>query len=142
MKPDSLPVESVNHIARVAHDLEASIAFYRDVLGFHPIERPNFGFPGAWLINFGVQIHLIAATGDPDLDGSGISIRAGHIAFHVPDPSEIENLLKQHGITYKANYATASGITQYFFHDPDGNHIEIGSYPPIKELKSSPQKNS
>ena len=33
IKPKALPIESVNHIARVTRDLEASTAFYRDVLG-------------------------------------------------------------------------------------------------------------
>ena len=136
MKPVSLPIESINHIARVTCDLEASTAFYRDVLGFRPIQRPDFGFPGAWLFNYGVQIHLIAASGDPAIDGGDISIRAGHVAFHVANTDVVEELLKQHGIPYKTNYVADSNVTQLFFHDPDGNHIEIGSYPPVRELET------
>jgi catechol 2,3-dioxygenase-like lactoylglutathione lyase family enzyme len=135
MKAEPLPIESINHIARVTHDLEASTAFYRDVLGFRSIQRPNFGFPGAWLFNYGVQIHLIAATGDPAVDGPEISIRADHVAFHVADTDVVEELLKRHGIPYKTNYVADSGVTQIFFHDSDGNHIEIGTYPPIRELE-------
>lgn len=134
MKPDPLPIESINHVARVTRDLEASTAFYRDVLGFRPIHRPDFGFPGAWLFNYGVQIHLIAATGDPAIDGSDISIRADHVAFHTADTDVVEQRLKQHGIPFKTNYVADSRVTQYFFRDPDGNHIEIGSYPPVRQL--------
>ncbi len=47
MKPAPLPIDSLNHIARVTGDLDASTAFYRDVLGFRSIQRPDFGFPGA-----------------------------------------------------------------------------------------------
>ena len=134
MKPPALPIDSVNHIARVTHDLEASIAFYRDVLGFRPIYRPDFGFPGAWLFNYGVQIHLISSTEDDSDASSGeISFRAGHVAFHVADTASIKELLGQHGIPYRSNFVADSGVTQFFFHDPDGNHIEIGSYPPIQE---------
>ena len=104
MKPVSLPIKSINHIARVTCDLDASTAFYRDVLGFRPITRPDFGFPGVWLFNHGVQIHLIATTGDPAIDGGDISIRAGHAVFHVADTSVVVGLLKQHSIPYKTNY--------------------------------------
>lgn len=135
MTTESLPIESVNHIARVTRDLDASIAFYRDLLGFRPIHRPDFGFPGAWLYNYGVQIHLIAATGDPAIDGPEISIRADHVAFHVTDTAACEELLKRRGIPYKSNYVADSGVTQLFFHDPEGNHIELGTYPPVRELK-------
>lgn len=131
--PAPLPIQSVNHIARVTHDLDASLAFYRDVLGFRQIWRPNFSFPGAWLFNYGVQIHLIAtATGEAE--AGDISIRADHVAFHVADTDEVERLLAEHGIEYRKNVVPDTGVTQLFFLDPDGNHIEIGTYPPAKEL--------
>lgn len=134
--PEPLPIQSINHVARVTQDLEASTAFYREVLGFRPIERPNFGFPGAWLFNYGVQIHLIAATDAGCSPSAEISIRADHVAFHVADTAEVERLLSEHGIAYRSNYVQDSEVTQLFFHDPDGNHIEIGTYPPPRELPS------
>ncbi len=130
---EPLPIESLNHIARVTQDLEASTAFYRDVLGFQPIRRPNFGFDGAWMFNYGVQIHLIVATGDPAIDAPETSIRASHVAFHVPDTDAVEEMLKQLGIHYKTNYVPDAGVTQLFFQDPDGYHIEIGTYPPARD---------
>ena len=136
MNAQPLPIESVNHIARVSRDLDASLAFYRDVLGFRPIRRPDFGFPGAWLYNYGVQIHLIA-IGAPDAAADAdISIRADHVAFHVGDIKRAESLLEEHGIPYKSNYVADSGVTQLFFHDPDGNHIELGTYPPVRPLET------
>jgi len=133
-----LPIESVNHITRVTHDLEASTAFYCDVLGFRPIWRPNFGFDGAWLFNCGVQIHLICATGDPAIDAPETSIRANHVAFHVADTDAVEELLRQKGIPYKINHVPGTDVTQLFFQDPEGYHIEIGTYPPARELESPP----
>ena len=125
---EPLPIQSVNHIARVTQDLEASTAFYRDVLGFRPIWRPNFGFKGAWLFNYGIQIHLIVTTGDPVIDAPETSIRASHIAFHVPDTNRAQQLLKEHGVQYKVNTVPDTGVIQLFFRDPDGYHIEIGTY--------------
>ena len=128
-----LPIQSVNHIARVTHDLETSLAFYRDVLGFRHIRRPNFAFPGAWLFNYGVQIHLIAtATGHPA--PGDVSIRSDHVAFHVADTEEAERRLQDHDIPFRKNVVPDTGVTQLFFLDPDGNHIEIGTYPPAQEL--------
>ncbi len=57
--PEALSVEFIHHVSRVTRDLERSREFYIDVLGFQPIQRPNFSFPGAWLFNYGLQIHLI-----------------------------------------------------------------------------------
>lgn len=131
--PDPLPIESVNHIARVTRDLEASTAFYRDVLGFRPIQRPNFRFPGAWLYNYGVQIHLIA-TAQGETENREIQIRADHVAFHVLDVQPVQELLDAHGIPYRTNYVADTDVTQLFFHDPDGNHIEMGCYPPVREI--------
>jgi len=128
--PAALPIQSVNHISRVTHDLEASTAFYRDVLGFSPIKRPDFGFPGAWLYNYGVQIHLIA-TGIAPPDPADISIRADHVAFHVERIDEVKRLLDQHDISFRTNYVADTDVTQLFFHDPDGNHIEIGTFPEV-----------
>ncbi|MDP6554497.1 MAG: hypothetical protein QGF59_22680 [Pirellulaceae bacterium] len=40
---------------------------------------------------------------------------------------------QQHGIPYKGNYVADSCMTQLFFHDPDGDNIEIGTYPPVRQ---------
>jgi len=134
--PDPLPIASVNHIARVTRDLAASRAFYRDVLGFREIYRPNFPFAGAWLYNYGLQIHLIEPDKQaaPLASDNKISIRADHVAFHVTDTQVVERLLQEHGIPFAKNYVNDTGVTQLFFHDPDGNHIEIGMYLPVREL--------
>ena len=110
-------------------DLEASRAFYRDVLGFRTIQRPYFLFAGAWLFNYGVQVHLIVEDGAPPPPKS-VSTRVDHIAFHVDDTDVVEQLLREHGIEYRASKVADTGVTQLFFCDPDGNHIEIGCYPP------------
>jgi catechol 2,3-dioxygenase-like lactoylglutathione lyase family enzyme len=126
--PSPLPIEAVHHISHVTSDLKASSAFYQDVLGFCPIDRPNFKFPGAWLFNYGVQIHLIA-TAEGDGRVGDISIRTDHIAFHVADTQVVESLLAEHGVEYRKSQVPGTEIRQLFFLDPDGNHIEVGSYP-------------
>ncbi|MFO0947964.1 MAG: VOC family protein [Planctomycetota bacterium] len=127
-----IPIESVNHIARETDDVPRALAFYRDILGFRQVWRPNFDFDGAWLFNYGVMIHLIKGV-PPDRPGE-ISTRADHVAFHTPNIDAVETALKEHGIEYKSNYVPMTGVRQVFFHDPDGNHIEVGTYPAVREL--------
>lgn len=131
--PDPLPIQSVHHISHITSHLDDSIAFYRDVMGFRSIKRPDFDFRGAWLFNYGVQIHLIE-TDQPNSDQTEIETRADHIAFYVPDTEQVEQLLKDRDISFRANFVAKTGVKQLFFHDPDGNHIEVGTYPAVQEL--------
>ena len=124
-----LPIRSINHLARNTPRLKEMKSFYRDVLGFREIERPAFPFPGVWLYNYGLQIHLIVDESEAQTEGE-ISTRAGHLALHVDDTDAIERILEQRGIEYRRNEVPLTGVTQVFFHDPDGFHIELGNYPP------------
>ncbi len=78
LKP--LPITAVNHVGRVTKRVAASRDFYRDVLGFREVSRPNFDFPGAWLSNYGIMIHLIyhEAAGDPEGE---IQTRFDHLIY-------------------------------------------------------------
>lgn len=126
--PEPLPIRAINHLARTTRHLEESRKFYRDLLGFRELERPGFSFPGAWLYRHGLQIHLIVDETAPR-EKAPLSTRTDHLALHVDDTDEIERLLKAHGVEYRRNYVPQRDMTQLFFQDPDGHHIEIGHYP-------------
>ncbi len=126
--PEPIPIRSVHHVARTTRRLEASRRFYRDVLGFREIQRPPFSFGGAWLYNYGVQIHLIEDPRAPD--PTEISTQTNHPTPHVDDIQQAKQLLEAHGIPYRENLQTATGVLQLFFQDPDGHHVELGTYPP------------
>lgn len=126
-KPSQLPLVGLHHIGRLTGKLEASIGFYRDVLGFQEVPRPNFNFPGAWLENYGLQIHLIV-HGPAPAPGGPIEPRHNHLAFFVQDVADIEELLRQHAVEFRVNIQAGTGVKQLFFQDPDGNHIEVGTY--------------
>ena len=49
-----------NHVGQCVTDLERSKRFYGELLGLHEIERPPFGFPGAWFSLGDGQLHLVA----------------------------------------------------------------------------------
>jgi catechol 2,3-dioxygenase-like lactoylglutathione lyase family enzyme len=127
--PPALPITAVNHVARITKRVDASRAFYRDVLGFREVARPNFDFPGAWLYNYGIMIHLIynEAAGDPEGE---IQTRYDHLALHTNDLEASERLLKEHGVPYRKNVVADKNIVQIFCRDPDGPHVELGTYAP------------
>lgn len=130
-----IPLVSINHIARATPNVDRMLAFYRDVLGFRQVWRPNFEFKGAWLHNHGVMIHLI--EGPPHAAPGEISTRGEHVAFHTEDLDAVEQFLAERHIPFKKAHVPQSGVTQIFFHDPDGNHIEVATYPPIREMPAA-----
>ena len=128
--PDPLPIRSLNHVAVVTRRLDESIKFYRDVLGFREVQRPNFAFAGGWLFNHGLMIHIIASDTAGSPSGE-IQSRAPHIALHADDLDAVERLLEEHGVAYRKSEVPGRNVKQLFFQDPDGFHIEVGKYPPL-----------
>jgi len=125
----SAPLEllSLNHLSFEVKRLEASVAFYRDILGFAEIPRPDLGFPGAWLKNGAACIHLIEKPSLPE-PGPTIDPRGNHTAFEVKSAALVKERLDAAGIPYRANELRGTPITQVFFRDPDGYQIEVADY--------------
>ncbi|XP_010049979.2 uncharacterized protein LOC104438513 [Eucalyptus grandis] len=124
-----LQLKSLNHISLVCRSLEKSISFYQNVLGFVPIRRPgSFDFEGAWLLNYGVGIHLLQ-TEDPHQmpAAGGINPKDNHISFQSESMATVEKKLEEMEIEYVKSSVEEGGIyvDQIFFHDPDGSMIEI-----------------
>ncbi len=128
--PAPLEPLSVHHIAVTTCDPERSARFYREVLGFRDLDRPAFSFRGAWLYDArtGIQLHVIEHPQPTQLVGP-IDTITNHFALTVADLDEAERRLTAHGIEYHRQI-NAGGFHQIFFRDPDGNHIEVGIYPP------------
>jgi catechol 2,3-dioxygenase-like lactoylglutathione lyase family enzyme len=126
--PDPLPLESLNHIALMTRRLDESRAFWTHVMGFRELARPNFNFRGAWLLGYDLIIHLLEnpKAGDPSAE---IQTRENHLALHTTDLPQVEQLLTAHGVRFRKNTIADTGIQQIFFQDPDGNFVEVGTYP-------------
>ena len=68
----------MHHVALCVADVPEALKFYVDVIGCEQrSDRPDFGFPGAWLDAGTQQIHLMA-FGDPQQSMS-------HFALQVDD---------------------------------------------------------
>jgi glyoxylase I family protein len=116
-------IYTLHHASLVVADTAASLIFYRDIFGMQQTDRPDLGFPGAWLQLGGQQIHLLELentdqiTGRPEHGG-----RDRHIALSVQDLAPVKNILDKNGIAYTLS---KSGRKALFCRDPDGNALEI-----------------
>ena len=51
MQTDKLAkVASLDHVNILTNDIDACRRFYIDILGFEEGFRPDFGFPGLWIL--------------------------------------------------------------------------------------------
>ncbi|KAL2929470.1 Lactoylglutathione lyase [Bienertia sinuspersici] len=113
---------------RRCHSIEKSLDFYQNVLGFSPIRRPHsLNFPGAWLFNYGIGIHLLQSDDHCNPTVRVINPKDNHISFQCENMATVERRLKEMQIELVKNTVVEGGITvdQLFFHDPDGLMIEI-----------------
>lgn len=114
---------TLHHSSLIVSDTEQSLCFYRDVLGMQPTERPNLGFPGAWLQIGQQQIHLLELD-NPD-PTTGRPVHGGrdrHVAMHVDSITALRDDLDKAGIVYTLSI---SGRKALFCRDRDGNALEF-----------------
>ncbi|MER7344031.1 VOC family protein [Streptomyces aurantiacus] len=131
MPPSALSAPRTGHVGLNVTDLDRSLAFYRDVIGFELIgEGKEEGRRFAFLGHAGaLTLTLWQQAGAPYEGG-----RAGlhHLAFEVGTIDEVrayERELRAYGVEFAydgvvphGEGAASGGI---FFHDPDGTRLEI-----------------
>lgn len=117
-------VFALHHVSILVSHTERARQFYENVLGLKPLERPDLGFPGAWLaLGEGQQLHLMelpnpdSREGRPEHGG-----RDYHFALRVADLAPFIERLEQAAVSYTRS---RSGRASIFFRDPDGNALEL-----------------
>ena len=108
---------AVHHVSLTVDDVDAALRFYVDTLGLSARDdRPDFGFPGAWLDAGGQQLHLI--EGDPPPD------KGQHFAILVDDLDATIAELREREIDVSDGSPVGTG-RQAFLKDPAGNTVEL-----------------
>ena len=81
-------IMGIHHASLLVADTARALAFYRDLLGLAVIvERPDLGFPGAWLRVGSQQIHLLELPSpDPVTARPGQGRRGQHPPLPRPEP--------------------------------------------------------
>lgn len=128
-----------HHINYVADDVNRLHRFYTDVLGLDDIPISNFprpdetddaGYSGQ--IRFATDGKMQMHLAEKNLavafkNGEVINpVERGHIAFRTDDIEAFKRLLESQSIPF-SDYGTAFAKEwhQVFFHDPEGNVIEV-----------------
>ena len=121
------PDTRVGHVHLKVSDLERSIAFYRDVLGFDLIQR--YGAGAAFLSAGGYHHHVGLHTWESARAMPGPRRAPGlyHVAFLYPDRPALAQALAQVMASGTAIEGAADhGVSEaVYLSDPDGNGIEL-----------------
>jgi catechol 2,3-dioxygenase-like lactoylglutathione lyase family enzyme len=152
-------VSRVDSVAVTVSDLDRSIAFYRDVLGFRQVgavdERSGEDIEHLYGV-FGARIRIaLLQLGDEQLqltqflapigrpmpaDSRGNDRWFQHVAIIVSDMDRAYAWLRKHGVAQASTgpqllpkwNSNAGGISAYYFRDPDLHFLEVLHFPPGK----------
>jgi catechol 2,3-dioxygenase-like lactoylglutathione lyase family enzyme len=124
----------IHHVTINTADVDATVAFFNEVVGTHSVPRPDFGFPGAWLQLGSTMFHLNGGEAAKAMDGK---IHRGggavdHIALVAHDFDNVKKTLSAKKLPWRQNAIPSAGLWQLFVHDPNGVLIEF-NFPVAKE---------
>ena len=118
-----MAILALEHFNLNPSDLDATVEFYTNVVGFEQGERPAFEIPGVWLYVGKVPaIHVSVRKDDHQGSGSG---RVHHVAFRVNAMEDHISRLEERGISYRGQKVPGRPMSQIFFEDPDEITIEL-----------------
>src|SRR5687767_5155605 len=134
-------VHRLNHAVLFVRDVNRSVAFYRDVLGFRPIAMTPDGFKGA------AFLQAPDSTNDHDLglfeigEGAGPSpagrsaVGLYHLAWEVDTLDELERLAGKLAEAGALSGSSDHGTTKSLYgKDPDGLEFEVVWLIPADQL--------
>ena len=115
-------INALDHFTIMTADLDASVAFYTEILGLKDGPRPSFDAPGAWLYcDERPVVHLIGGATGKDSGTGAID----HVAFRAGGLDDTRARLNERGISYRERDVPGQPLHQLFLTDPDGVTIEI-----------------
>ncbi len=119
-----MKINSIVHASLIIQDTKQSLQFYCNILGLEvAANRPDLGYPGAWLQVGDQQIHLLELPNpDPVVGGPEYGGRDHHVALSVENIDQLRRTFEQNDISFTSS---KSGRQALFVRDPDGNTLEF-----------------
>lgn len=116
--------KGLTHVSVLVQDIRFALTFYQDILGLVPDpQRPDLGYPGAWLWVGAQQIHLLELPNPDPVEGRPAhGGRDRHMALTLKSLDPLRQALDGAGIAYTLS---RSGRAALFCRDPDGNALEF-----------------
>ncbi len=123
------PKTKIGHIHLTVSNLENSLKFYRDILGFEITQY--YGDQAVFLSAGGYHHHIGLNTWAGDGATPPPSGHTGlyHFAILYPSRKELARVLRRlYEVNYKIDGASDHGVSEsIYISDPDGNGIELYS---------------
>ena len=110
-------LEKVSNVFYWTNDMDAAVAFYRDVLGLDPTLRA--GEDWAEFDAGGVTVALHGTRGNAPPQGGAT------VVFEVADLERARRLLTERGAAFVGESGEADVGSFATFRDPDGNLLQI-----------------
>ncbi|MCQ6282761.1 VOC family protein [Bacillus sp. EB600] len=117
-------IKGINHKAFHVLDMERSLDFYCNKLGFKKAFELNQTNGEPWIVYVkvadGCFLELFYGGAE------GVRDRAEHICFEVDDIQETADQLKKKGVTLEQEISQGIALNyQFWVIDPDGNWLEF-----------------
>ncbi len=134
-------IKTIDHIGIITNDLQQSVEFYTDVLGFSvssKIEMAGAGLSAVFVEKNGSKIELMGYRDEIPKRSEGIKIKLGgssipindHITFSVDDIGAAVAELKENGVEFGLEpIQLEDGMKLASFKDPNGVLIELVEHP-------------
>ena len=130
-----------DHVALTVADMDRAVAFYRDLLGctvLGQLALDGGRFRLVYLRKCEAYLELFAhdppAPAAPSTGADGPHLGYQHIAFKTDDVDAVAASLAAAGVAFSDGPRDApGGVRLAFFHDPDGNLLELVSNLPELE---------
>ena len=126
-----MPLQDIHHIAIKVKPgtLKAAEDFYVKVLGMSYAQRPDLGFPGAWLNIDKTMIHLVEEEFPPEMDPWYARPEArsaiDHIAIKARGFDAYKKRVVDLGLDWRQTHLPDAGLWQLFVMDVSGVIIEL-----------------
>jgi catechol 2,3-dioxygenase-like lactoylglutathione lyase family enzyme len=134
-------IKGIGHLAFVVENMEKSLSFYCNVLGFKKAFELNKDNGEPWIVYLKVregQFIELFYGGSKEVTTDFSTIGYSHLCLEVEDINEIANHIKSHGLTLDDEPKQGADLNyQCWVRDPDGNRIEFMQLHP-----ESPQNNA
>ena len=117
-----------HHIAMRSPNFEATKAFYTETLGF-PIVGQIPGGSVVFIDIGGTTIELVPAPGTGPVRKADCGLV--HLALEVDDVDATYEELSSKGVAFFIQPKSVGDIRLAFFHDPDGNELELFQSPTL-----------
>lgn len=121
--PPKIIALGIHHASVIVSSTERALEFYCGVFAIEADpNRPDLGYPGAWLMVGDQQIHLLELPNPDPVEGRPAhGGRDRHLALSIRDLDAVIAGLSARGMDYSMS---KSGRRALFCRDPDGNAVE------------------